>query len=170
MLDPWGLYARQIGLVQLQRSIRVQAEEDKRATLPKEPYKSLECYEEKDAAIFLRRDLEADLLLSTVLAHKLTVFYGRSGTAKTSLLLTRVLPVLEAEDHRVAYTRMLGDPATEVKAAVLGLKAAEQLSHLHADAASVEFSAGAFDAMIFFYTLEHLPRQGHEDPLRRFAA
>ncbi|MCP4540109.1 MAG: SUMF1/EgtB/PvdO family nonheme iron enzyme [Chloroflexi bacterium] len=105
-------------LAKLTQSIRVRAVEEERAALPPEPYKFLDYYTREDAAIFYGRDLEADLLLSTVLAHKLTVFYGRSGTGKTSLLLARVAPALEEKEYRVAYARMLGDPTAEVKAAV----------------------------------------------------
>ncbi|MFX1412106.1 MAG: SIR2 family protein, partial [Promethearchaeota archaeon] len=112
-------------LIQLTKSVRIHEEEKIRAALPKEPYKFLDYYTREDAAIFFGRDLEADLLLSTILAHKLTVFYGRSGTGKTSLLLARVAPALEEAGYRVAYVRMLGDPASEVKAAVRGVPASQ---------------------------------------------
>jgi ubiquinone/menaquinone biosynthesis C-methylase UbiE len=38
---------------------------------------------------------------------------------------------------------------------------------LHADAGSVQFPAASFDAVISFYSLEHIPRQEHETVLRR---
>jgi len=38
---------------------------------------------------------------------------------------------------------------------------------LHGDAASVRFPAASFDAVISFYSLEHIPRQEHEAILRR---
>jgi ubiquinone/menaquinone biosynthesis C-methylase UbiE len=38
---------------------------------------------------------------------------------------------------------------------------------IHGDAGSVEFPAAAFDAVISFYTLEHIPREEHETILRR---
>lgn len=38
---------------------------------------------------------------------------------------------------------------------------------LHGDAASVEFPAGSFDAVVSFYTLEHIPRNEHATVLRR---
>jgi len=40
-------------------------------------------------------------------------------------------------------------------------------SFLHGDASSVEFPAASFDAVVSFYTLEHIPRQEHEGILRR---
>jgi cyclopropane fatty-acyl-phospholipid synthase-like methyltransferase len=38
---------------------------------------------------------------------------------------------------------------------------------LHGDAGSVEFAASSFDAVVSFYTLEHIPREEHETILRR---
>jgi ubiquinone/menaquinone biosynthesis C-methylase UbiE len=38
---------------------------------------------------------------------------------------------------------------------------------LHGDAGSVEFPSASFDAVISFYTLEHIPREEHETILRR---
>jgi ubiquinone/menaquinone biosynthesis C-methylase UbiE len=40
---------------------------------------------------------------------------------------------------------------------------------LHGDAGSVEFPAGSFDAVISFYTLEHIPRAEHAALLERIA-
>ena len=37
---------------------------------------------------------------------------------------------------------------------------------LHGDAGSVEFAAASFDAVVSFYTLEHIPREEHEAVLR----
>ncbi len=104
-------------VVQLSHSVRIEARKTVQASLPPEPYKFLDYYTREDAAIFFGRELEADLLLSTILAHGLTVFYGRSGTGKTSLLLAKVAPQLETAGYRVAYARMLGDPVGEIKAA-----------------------------------------------------
>ena len=38
---------------------------------------------------------------------------------------------------------------------------------LHEDAGSVEFPAASFDAVISFYTLEHIPREEHQTIVRR---
>jgi ubiquinone/menaquinone biosynthesis C-methylase UbiE len=38
---------------------------------------------------------------------------------------------------------------------------------LHGDAASVEFPAASFDAVVSFYTLEHIPRREHGAVFRR---
>lgn len=104
-------------VVQLAHSVRVVARKAVQAILPPEPYKFLDYYTREDAAIFFGRELESALLLSTILAHGLTVFSGRSGTGKTSLLLAKIAPQLEVAGYRVAYARMLGDPVSEIKAA-----------------------------------------------------
>ena len=39
--------------------------------------------------------------------------------------------------------------------------------YIHADAGSVEFAASSFDAVVSFYTLEHIPREEHETILQR---
>jgi hypothetical protein len=129
-------------LVRLAQSVRREAREDKRAKLPPEPYKFLDYYTRDDAAIFFGRELEADLLLSTILAHNLTVFYGRSGTGKTSLLLAKVAPDLEAAGYRVAYARMLGDPVGEVKASSRDVTL-EQLSYADRGRSLLEVLADA---------------------------
>jgi ubiquinone/menaquinone biosynthesis C-methylase UbiE len=38
---------------------------------------------------------------------------------------------------------------------------------LHGDAGSVEFPPSSFDAVVSFYTLEHIPREEHKTVLRR---
>jgi cyclopropane fatty-acyl-phospholipid synthase-like methyltransferase len=38
---------------------------------------------------------------------------------------------------------------------------------LHGDAGSVEFPPGSFDAVVSFYTLEHIPREEHKTVLQR---
>ena len=40
-------------------------------------------------------------------------------------------------------------------------------SFIHGDAGSVEFAAETYDAVVSFYTLEHIPRQEHRTILRR---
>ena len=98
-------------LKELAGRVRIQRQVSQAGTLPPTPYKFLDYFTEADQAIFFGRDLEADLLLSTVLAHRFSVFYGRSGTGKTSLLLAKVGPKLTAQDYKVVYARMLVDPA-----------------------------------------------------------
>ena len=40
-------------------------------------------------------------------------------------------------------------------------------TYIHGDAGSVKFPAASFDAVVSFYTLEHLPRHEHETLLGR---
>ncbi|MGB8647001.1 MAG: SIR2 family protein [Anaerolineae bacterium] len=129
-------------LLQLAQSMRVQSIETQRAVLPSEPYKFLDYFRREDAPIFFGRDLEADLLLSTILAHRLAVFYGRSGTGKTSLLLARVGPRLEEAGYRVTYARMLTEPVAAIKAAVRGV-APERLAYADQGTRLVDFMADA---------------------------
>ena len=49
----------------------------------------------------------------------------------------------------------------------LALKNVPKGRFIHADIGSIEFPATSFDAVISFYTLEHLPRKDHIFVLRR---
>jgi hypothetical protein len=86
--------------------------------LPQYPYKFLDSFEEKDAAIFFGRKLETKDLLSQVLAHPLTILYAKSGTGKTSLLKAGIIPELAQEGDLAVYVRILKDPFTEVRQAL----------------------------------------------------
>ncbi|MGD2176786.1 MAG: SIR2 family protein, partial [Anaerolineae bacterium] len=54
--------------------------------LPPHPYKGLDSFTGADAAIFMGRTEESHRLANRILAHRLTVLYGESGSGKTSLL------------------------------------------------------------------------------------
>lgn len=54
--------------------------------LPSRPYKALDSFTEADVAIFVGRAEESQRLVNRILAHRLTVLYGESGSGKTSLL------------------------------------------------------------------------------------
>ena len=159
-------------LSKLARQRQVVQVNAQRAALPPEPYKFLDYYTAKDVAIFFGRDLEADLLLSMVLAHPLSVFYGRSGTGKTSLLLARLLPRFEKERYHVAYARMLGDPSNEVKAALRGV-GADELSYADrgrrlADVLADHLAPGRRQVIVLDQFEEFFIRQG-EATRRAFA-
>jgi hypothetical protein len=64
---------------------------------PDEPYKALDSYTETDIAIFTGRYLEGQRLKNRILANRMVVVYGESGTGKTSLLRAGVLPELARE-------------------------------------------------------------------------
>jgi len=61
---------------------------------PERPYKALESFTEGDSAIFAGREAESESLTNRILAHRLTVVYGESGSGKTSLLQAGVRPRL----------------------------------------------------------------------------
>jgi len=54
--------------------------------LPSRPYKGLDSFTSADEAIFTSRLEESCHLTNRILAHRLTVLYGESGSGKTSLL------------------------------------------------------------------------------------
>lgn len=90
------------------------------APLPERPYKLLDYYEARDAAIFFGREQEIPTLTSLIHAHRLVLLYGASGTGKTSLLLAGVLPRLEQTElpYETLHVRALGDPARAIRSAV----------------------------------------------------
>ena len=71
------------------------------ATLPARPYKGLESFTADDTLIFVGRVEESQRLTNRILAHRLMVFYGESGSGKSSLLRAGVCP-------RLAKQRALG--------------------------------------------------------------
>ena len=62
--------------------------------LPDRPYKALDSYSVTDAAIFSGRAEESQRLTNRILAHRLTVLYGESGSGKSSLLQAGARPLL----------------------------------------------------------------------------
>lgn len=77
---------------------------------PPDPYKSLSWFEEKDARIFFGRRAEIGELYDK-LSHpylRLVLFFGQSGTGKSSLLNAGLLPRLPAE-WKVEYKRHTRD-------------------------------------------------------------
>ncbi len=85
--------------------------------LPQRPYKLLDYYEAKDAAIFFGRAQETGHLVSLIHAHRLALLYGASGTGKTSLLLAGAVPRLERAEppYETVYVRALEDPAQVIR-------------------------------------------------------
>ena len=88
--------------------------------LPERPYKLLDYYESKDAAIFFGRSQEIQTLTSLIHAHRMVLLYGASGTGKTSLLLAGATPRLESTEHpyETLYVRALDDPARVIRRAI----------------------------------------------------
>ena len=69
------------------------------------PWPGLESYEEDAQDFFFGRELEIEELLNKVLDAPVTVFYGRSGLGKTSLLRAGVFPLLREHDFLPIYVR-----------------------------------------------------------------
>lgn len=63
-------------------------------SLPDRPYKALDSYTGADVAIFTGRAEESQRLTTRLLAHRLSVLYGESGSGKTSLLAAGAGPRL----------------------------------------------------------------------------
>jgi hypothetical protein len=116
------------------------------APLPERPYKLLDYYEAKDAAIFFGREQETQKLSALIHAHRLVLFHGASGTGKTSLLLAGVIPRLEHADpsYETLYVRALEDPGVVIRRAV-GRRLPE--ADLPADGSLVDFLDAATESL-----------------------
>jgi hypothetical protein len=64
------------------------------STPPTRPYKLLDAFTLNDAPIFSGRKIESQRLANRILAHRLTVVYGESGSGKSSLMNAGVTPRL----------------------------------------------------------------------------
>ncbi len=78
--------------------------------LSRRPFRFLDAFDAADADLFAGREQEIKLLSQKVLAHRLAVLTGASGTGKTSLVQAGVEPRLAAEGWRTFVIRPLGDP------------------------------------------------------------
>ena len=63
---------------------------------PDNPWPGLQSFDEESSSFFFGRQGETDTLFRLVRREKLTVFYGRSGLGKTSLLHAGLFPLLRA--------------------------------------------------------------------------
>ncbi len=66
-----------------------------------EPYVGPRSFESKDADFFFGREHETSEILSLVIAHQIVLLYARSGAGKTSLINTKLKPILEDEGFEV---------------------------------------------------------------------
>ena len=67
------------------------------------PYVGARPFERWERGIFFGRDSDARRLRDKILTSRLTLFYAQSGTGKSSLLKTSVIPYLEQEGAKVMY-------------------------------------------------------------------
>lgn len=88
--------------------------------LPSSPYKRLDYYRENDRALFFGRNLEIEQLSARIHAHRLVLFYGVSGTGKTSILQAGVIPRLKYSDpsYSIIAVRALEDIRVSIRNAV----------------------------------------------------
>jgi formylglycine-generating enzyme required for sulfatase activity len=108
---------------------------------PEYPYKFLDYFETNDRTIFFGRDYESAALLNHLLAHRLTVVYGYSGTGKTSLIKAGVMPKLREMDYKIIDVRALRDPALAIKEAVVQLVRGNNKTSLSPKAKGQDLSA-----------------------------
>ncbi len=70
--------------------------------LPDRPYKALASFTAADAAIFSGRMEESQRLTNRILAHRVVILHGESGSGKTSLLQAGVSPLLAQQRAALA--------------------------------------------------------------------
>jgi hypothetical protein len=79
------------------------------------PYVGPRAFTRAEGDRFFGREREARELLARVIAERLVLFYAQSGSGKTSLLNTRLIPQLQAEGYAVLPVgRVIGELPEEV--------------------------------------------------------
>lgn len=82
------------------------------------PYKFLDHFEARDAALFFGRQTEANILSKRILAHRLMLLFGGSGVGKTSLIKAGAIPELFKLGAFPIYSRCLDSPLDSLEKAV----------------------------------------------------
>ncbi|MDM8519242.1 SUMF1/EgtB/PvdO family nonheme iron enzyme [Anaerolineales bacterium HSG6] len=81
------------------------------------PYVGPRTFEEDDSDVFFGRNREARDLLSLVIAEPVVLFYAQSGTGKSSIINTRLIPGLREENFYILpKARVSGDLPTNMPA------------------------------------------------------
>lgn len=93
-----------------------------RAPVSRRPFVFLDAYQANDADLFAGRQHEIATLSQKILAHRLVVLTGASGTGKTSLLHAGVGPNL-GSDWRMVTVRPFRNPLDEARRALQPLAA-----------------------------------------------
>ncbi len=86
-----------------------------------EPYIGPRPFTSEDQEIFFGREREASELLSLVIAHSVSLVFGKPGTGKSSLINALLIPGLEREKVRVlpvAYCNSMIPIETELNASI----------------------------------------------------
>jgi hypothetical protein len=94
------------------------------------PYKRLDHYGEDDRPFFFGREQEVERLAALIHAHRLVLFYGASGTGKTSLMQAGVIPRLKHSDpgYVIISVRAVEDPRKSIRNAIIRLIQDESLA------------------------------------------
>ena len=90
---------------------------------PESPWPGLQSFDESSSAFFFGRQTETDTLFRLMRRQTLTVFYGRSGLGKTSLLQAGLFPRLRDASHlpvliRVDYGAKAQPVISQIKRAI----------------------------------------------------
>lgn len=116
----------------------------KEPAVPESPYVGIRPYTREDESIFFGRERSTTFLTNKIFASPLTLFYGRSGLGKSSLLHAKVIPELEYNAATVVYF----DQWSTKTPAIL----------LHATLTEAAVTQGALDAAAGGPTLTELVR------------
>ncbi|GIK40737.1 MAG: hypothetical protein BroJett011_45700 [Chloroflexota bacterium] len=95
-----------------------QPSQELRQPIPRRPYKFLNAYGPEDATIFFGRDRDRWQLLSKIVAYRLVLLYGKSGTGKTSLIRAGLIPELAERGYHPVYARTLTNPCAAIATTV----------------------------------------------------
>lgn len=82
-------------LLQLKPKITPTQQKQDRYHIPESPYVGLRPYTAEDRRVFYGRDRCATFLINKIYSSPLTLFYGRSGMGKSSLLHAKAIPLME---------------------------------------------------------------------------
>ncbi|GEM_PF-2832600 len=82
---------------------------------PTSPYIGPSPFESKHQTIFFGRDIEADTLLSLMIAERVVLFYAQSGAGKSSLVNAKIIPKLTEQEYIVLQKARVGLDADSIK-------------------------------------------------------
>jgi hypothetical protein len=87
------------------------------------PYVGPRPFERRESKLFHGRTTETRILCDRILSGRLTILYGQSGLGKSSLLRTRVVPMVEDHGTRAVYFDNWSqpDPLVTLKEKLAGL-------------------------------------------------
>jgi len=81
----------------------------------KSPYVGPSPFETQHQSIFFGRDIEADTLLSLMIAERVVLFYAQSGAGKSSLVNAKIIPKLQEREYVILPKARVGLDAGAMK-------------------------------------------------------